>query len=83
MSNENPEIINRFPGPGELQSFLKRDIAISLLRRTLEASRAAVDEITCGAERVLTVDEQMALGIVAESLALAAIEVSTWTTTEK
>ena len=83
MSLENSEIIGRFPGPDEIQGFLKRELAVPLLRRALEASRAAVDEITKGAERVLTVDEQIALGIVAEKLAVAVVEISTWTTTEK
>lgn len=82
-NSKNPDFIALFPAPDEIQGFVKRDRAVSLLCRTLEASRAAVDEIASGAQRVLSVDEQMELGIVAERLALAAIEVSTWTTAQR
>lgn len=59
-------LLHMFPAPDEIQGIVTRDRAVSLLCRTLEASRAAVDEITSGAQRVLSVDEQMELGIVAE-----------------
>ncbi len=79
MTNRNSYIAGLFPNADEFQQFLNRDAAISLLCRTLEASRASVDEITTGAARVLTVEEQFTLDIIAERLALAATEISGWT----
>lgn len=80
MAEVNKITMGLFPEPEETSGFLKRSEAIPLLRRTLEAARGAVDQITEGSERVLSEDEQVKLGEISEEIAAYAGDVALWDT---
>ncbi len=71
-------MIDLFPASEDLPEPITREDAIFFLRRTTEAARAAVDEITTRSQKVLSEDEQIRLGHAGESLASLAIEITTW-----
>ena len=69
MADSNIELMKLFPSPDELPAHIRRDQALPLIRRVLEASRAAIDEIGERSDRVLTENEQIVLGQLGEKLA--------------
>lgn len=71
MANDNArtELIDIFPRSAELPEFIRREQAVVLIRRALEASRALVDDVLERAGRVLSEDELVSLGQMSELLA--------------
>ena len=74
MSEINKFIMDGFPGSDEVPAVTTRVNALALLSRTLEASRAAVDEITEAAKKTLSLEEQLRLSGISEQIANLAIE---------
>lgn len=74
MAGLNLDLMGLFPGPDELPQNIKRDEALALIRRTLEASRASIDEIANRADKVLTEDEVVRLHKLGEKLTAFAVE---------
>ena len=74
MSEINKLIMDGFPGSNEVPAVTTRDNALTLISRTLEASRAAIDEITDTAKKTLSLEEQLRLSGISEQIANLAIE---------
>lgn len=78
MASTNKDAMDLFPKPEEIPGLIKRQQAIFLLARTLEATRGALDQITEGAERVLSEEEQIEVGQGSEAVAKLAGTIATW-----
>lgn len=73
MTDRNFEAIGLFPKPEEMADSYTRQDALKALWRTVEATRAAVDEISVHTTS-LTTEELMYLGTLAEQLNAKAAE---------
>ena len=78
MSAINRNIMSQFPNPTEVGEVVNREDAIDLLERIVEASRAAIDEVTGAAYKTLSPEEQLSLGSTSEQLAAFVTQVTTW-----